>query len=186
MTTLDAIRVLLFVAGSVAIIVVSWRSLFNVRSHGFFRFLAWEAILALIALNLPWWFSRPFSTRQLFSWALLFLCMVPLVLGVARLRRSKTADDRPDPELYALERTSQLVTSGIYRYIRHPIYACLLYLAWGAFLKHVTWISAVLAVFASLALLATALADERECTAYFGSQYRDYIGRTKRFIPFLF
>ena len=181
--TFDAVRVSLFVAGTIGIIVISWRTLFKVRSHGFFRFFAWEAILALIVLNLPYWFSSPFSARQLFSWALLAICTIPLVLGVARLRTSRTADDRPDTELYALERTSQLVTSGIYRYIRHPIYACLLYIAWGAFLKQVTWYTSVLVGFASLTLLATAMAEERECTAYFGSQYQDYMKRTKRLLP---
>jgi protein-S-isoprenylcysteine O-methyltransferase Ste14 len=185
-TTIDVIRLSLFVAGSLLSLIVSWRSLFKIRSHGFFRFLAWEAILALIALNLPHWFSRPFSLPQLFSWTLLAGCMIPLVLGVIHLRKGGTADDRPDEELYGLEKTSQLVTSGIYRYIRHPLYASMLLCSWGAFLKQVTWISALLVVFASLTTLATALADERECTEYFGPQYRDYMKRTKRFIPFLF
>jgi len=32
----------------------------------------------------------------------------------------------------------------------------------------------------------TALADEKECVAFFGGEYLDYKRRTRRFIPFVF
>jgi len=35
-------------------------------------------------------------------------------------------------------------------------------------------------------LVATARADERECTRFFGDAYQTYMQKTKRFIPFLF
>lgn len=35
-------------------------------------------------------------------------------------------------------------------------------------------------------LYLTALFDEKECIAYFGNKYLDYMKRTKMFIPFLF
>ena len=78
------------------------------------------------------------------------------------------------------------MTSGIYRYIRHPLYASLLYLAIGAFLKDVSWISVILLIMAIIALYATARSDEKECIEYFGQEYKEYLKATKRFIPYIF
>lgn len=81
--------------------------------------------------------------------------------------------------------TERLVTTGIYRHIRHPMYSSLLFLAWGAFLKSVTIDTLILSVLASLALLSTAKTEEAENVARFGQEYRDYMERTRRFVPFL-
>ena len=43
----------------------------------------------------------------------------------------------------------------------------------------------ILAVTATLLLIATARADERECTHFFGPPYQDYMRKTKMFIPYL-
>ena len=76
-------------------------------------------------------------------------------------------------------------SSGIFRHVRHPMYSSLLFLAWGAYFKSCSWVALGLVVAATAALVATALAEERECRAYFGPAYRDYEARTKRFIPFV-
>jgi len=185
-TVFDEIRLIAFTATSLAVIFISRRTLLNFRSHGFYRFLAWEAILALVIWNLPFWFSEPFSAKQLISWMFLVASLLVLWQGVSRLQGAKRSTGRDANELYAFERTSELITSGIYHYIRHPLYASLLYLAWGAFLKDISWISAILVVIASITLLATARADENECIQYFGDPYKIYMRSTKRFIPFIF
>ena len=186
MTVFDEIRLIAFTATSLAVIFISRRTLLNFRSHGFYRFLAWEAIAALVIWNLPYWFSEPFSVKQLISWMLLVTSLLVLWQGVSRLKRARRSTVRAANELYAFERTSELVKSGIYHYIRHPLYASLLYLAWGAFLKDISWISIILVIMASITLIVTARADENECIQYFGDQYKNYMKSTKRFIPFIF
>ncbi len=186
MTVFDAIRVALFISATGLVTFISRKAILNFRSHGFYRFLAWEAIAALIIWNLPHWFSEPFSAKQLISWILLIASVYVLWQGVSRLRAAKRSNSRSSKELYAFERTSELVTLGIYSYIRHPLYASLLYLAWGAFLKEISWVSIILIIMASLSLFATARADEHECIQYFGDRYIEYMGGTKRFIPFVF
>jgi hypothetical protein len=57
--------------GTTSLVAVSRRSSPHRRSHGFFRFFAFEAILCLVVLNAPRWFSRPGAPRQLLSWVLL-------------------------------------------------------------------------------------------------------------------
>ncbi len=185
MTAFDAVRLALFVLVTVGLVIVSRRSLAEIGSHGFFRFFAWEAIAALILLNLPFWFSDPFSALQLLSWVVLIASLLVLWQGITGLRSGKPTESRTDNGLFRFEKTSELVRSGIYRYIRHPLYASLLYLAWGVFLKEISWQSTTLTLIASLCLVATARADERECVRFFGSSYEEYMRQTKMFIPYL-
>jgi protein-S-isoprenylcysteine O-methyltransferase Ste14 len=79
-----------------------------------------------------------------------------------------------------------LVTSGIYHYIRHPLYSSLLLLTWGIFFKSPTWSGLFLAAAASLFLFATAKADEAECLRFCGAPYRVYLKQSQRSVPFLF
>ena len=89
-------------------------------------------------------------------------------------------------QLLAFEKTSQLVKSGIYRYIRHPLYSSLLLLAWGIFFKSISWPAGLLALAATAFLFLTARADEAECLHFFGPDYKEYMQHTRRFIPFIF
>ncbi len=83
------------------------------------------------------------------------------------------------------ENTESLVTTGVYRYIRHPMYSSLLFLAWGALLKSVSISTLVLAGVATLAMVTTAKAEEAEKVDRFGQEYQDYMKRTRRFVPFV-
>jgi len=180
------IRLGVFVLISFFVIYVSRNSLLRPRSHGFTRFLAWESILALVLLNVLHWFENPFSPLQLASWLLLIGSVLLVVDGVYLLKVVGRPDaGRSDPTLLELEKTSTLVTVGIYKYIRHPLYSSLLFFAWGAFLKKLSWTGLLLALFASLFLFLTAKKDEAECLSHFGEEYRAYMRDTKRFIPFL-
>ena len=179
---------LLFTLGTLILAFISRASLNQPRSHGFYRFFAWEAILALFLLNMDFWFRDPFAWYQLIAWMLLIASLVPLAFGVHSLRSGgKPANRRKgDPSLLAFEKTTQLVTTGIYRYIRHPLYSSLFLLAWGIFFKLPSLIGGILVVIATVFLFLTAKADEAECTKFFGHEYREYIKKTKMFIPFLF
>ena len=170
------------------LIYISRASLHSPRSHGFYRFFAWEFILALFLFNVKFWFQDPFAWYQLIAWTLLFASLIPLAFGVNALKShgKPSANRESDPSLFEFERTSQLVTSGVYKYIRHPLYSSLLLLTWGMFFKLPSLIGGVLTVVATLFLFATAKADEAECIQFFGAEYQNYMKHTKRFIPFLF
>jgi len=182
------IQWMIFGVVSLFIIAISWKSLREPRSHGFYRFFAWEAILALFLINVNFWFYKPFAWNQIIAWSLLLLCLIPLVFGVHSLRtRGKPTKQRESgPSLLAFEKTTTLVTSGIYQYIRHPLYSSLFLLAWGIFFKSPSWPGTVLATTATLFLVATAKADETECTHFFGVPYQEYMKKTKRFVPYIF
>jgi protein-S-isoprenylcysteine O-methyltransferase Ste14 len=174
-----ALTLILFLLLSLPLLVFSWPSLRSLEVHGFYRFFAWEAILALILVNLRHWFSDPLSPLHLLSWSLLVGSIFLAVHGFRLLRRV----GQPQGDF---ENTTRLVVEGAYRYIRHPLYASLLCLAGGAWLKHVVPRSTALFAAAAVFLYATARMEEGENLARFGQEYRDYMRRTKMFIPFVF
>ncbi len=182
------LKLAIFVVVSAVFAYISRASLPAPRSHGFYRFLAWECILGLFLLNVEVWFGDPFSAPQLVSWLLLIVSAVLVVHGVYLLRRMGKSDDaREDAPLLAFEKTTTLVVEGIYHYIRHPMYSSLLFLTWGIFFKAVmSWAGLGLALMATFFLTLTARAEEGEDIRFFGTAYQDYMRRTKMFVPFLF
>jgi protein-S-isoprenylcysteine O-methyltransferase Ste14 len=123
-------RAILFVVGTVALGWISRSWLRRPHSHGFSRFFAWEFMLALVLLNfrsVGEWFGDPFCGRQLASWVLLFGSFVPFIWGAHLLRTRGHAATAPDDrQLFEFEKTSQLVTIGLFRYVRHPLCSSLL------------------------------------------------------------
>jgi len=173
------LKLVIFAVVSVGIFVVSWQSLRNPRSHGFYRFFAFESILILILLNLERWFSNPFSVNQIVSWLLLLCSIVLAAHGFYLLH----VIGRPKS---GIESTTTLVMVGAYKYIRHPLYSSLLFLAWGAFFKSPSWLGGILALVASVFLVATAKVEESENIRNFGADYGVDMKTTKMFIPLLF
>ena len=138
-------------------------------------------------INSGVWFVEPWSPLQLASWVCLLVSLLLLVPGGYQLfAQGKPSRRRKDATLMDFEKTSVLVTSGLYGYIRHPLYGSLLFLAWGAFLKGPAWYSWCLIAVATAGLVATAKADEVECQRYFGPAYTEYMGKTRMFIPFVY
>jgi protein-S-isoprenylcysteine O-methyltransferase Ste14 len=87
------------------------------------------------------------------------------------------------PENHSFENTIQIVESGLYRHIRHPMYSSLLFLAWGAFCKHITSLTIGCIGLTSGVLIVAAKGEEQENLLFFGTRYVDYMQRTKMFIP---
>ena len=180
------IKLGLFAFFSIGLAGFSWRFLRLGRTHGFYRFFAFECILALILLNADRWFTNPFSLAQVASWLLLMGSAVLVLHGAHLLVKvgKPSRTDRREEEI-GIEATTKLVIAGAYRYIRHPLYASLLCLGWGAFFKHITWLGLLLVVAQSAFLAATAKVEEAENLRKFGDSYTAYMKKTKMFVPFL-
>ena len=180
-------KVTLFVLGTIGIVWVSQSSLRNIQYHGFYRFFAWETILILFLMNMNYWFVNPFSLRQIISWVFLIVSLVLIYKGVQLFReKGKPDQERNDPALVGIEKTTELVTTGVYDYIRHPFYSSLLFLGWGTLLKNVSWLGILLAVITTILLIITAKKEEIENIQYFGKKYQEYMKLTKMFVPFIF
>ena len=182
------LKLVIFAVVTGGLAYVSRASLRAPHSHGFYRFFAWESILALILLNVGRWFHDPFAIHQVISWLLLIASAFLVLHGVRLLRTVGKPDSRreQDVPLLWIEKTTALVTVGAFKYIRHPIYSSLLFLAWGVFFKNLSWPGGVLVLAATIFLTATAKVEEAENLRFFGVAYRDYMKQTKMFVPFLF
>jgi protein-S-isoprenylcysteine O-methyltransferase Ste14 len=181
------LNLLIFILVSGVFIGISRRPLSNPNSHGFYRFFALEGILLLFLLNFPYWHENMLSPNQLLSWALFSISILFVIQGFLQLHKlggKRSAEI--NPENFTFENTGKIVTDGIYRYIRHPMYSSLMLLTWGALLKHISVTTAVIALTSSLFLIATAKKEERENDLYFGTAYGQYMRKTKMFIPYIF
>lgn len=175
-----------FIAGTAVLAYISRASLFATKSHGFYRFFAWELMLVLVVINLENWYDAPLTLDQDISGILMGISLLLVITSYTTLRQfGQQNDRRDDAPLLVFEKTTVLVTQGIYRYIRHPMYSSLIFLDWGLYFKKMSWLSASIALTASVFLVIAALAEESENTRYFGATYRDYMKRCKRFVPFL-
>ena len=172
------LQIIGLVAGFLLILAVSWPSLRPPRRHGFYRFFAWIGILLLLVLNAPVWFRDPFSPLQIASWLVLAASACLAGYGFYLLRTV----GRPQG---SVENTTTVVRVGAYRYIRHPLYASLLLLAVGIFLKAPSLTGVILLALVAICLVATARVEEQENLARFGQPYADYMKTTKMFVPWM-
>ena len=166
-------------AGTVILVVISWFvSIKEKRYHGIARFFSFESILVLFLMNWRMWFHDPLSWNQLIAWTLLILSIYPVVAGFILLKRKGKSEE-------SLENTTVLIKSGIYRYIRHPLYCSLLLLGTGIMFKDPDILQLISGAINIIALFFTAKIEEKEMIERFGDQYADYMKETKMFIPYL-
>jgi hypothetical protein len=71
--------------------------------------------MALVMLNAPIWLREPLAWRQIISWTLLVHSLVPLALGLRRLRWARHAEkERSDVARVGFRKTAELVTTEVY------------------------------------------------------------------------
>lgn len=83
----------------------------------------------------------------------------------------------------ATRKQHQLVTSGPYRWIRHPLYTfgSSLFIALGMIADN--WFIALLGILAFIAMASRTPKEEANLIQKFGDEYRDYMKRTGRYFP---
>ena len=78
----------------------------------------------------------------------------------------------------------QLITSGVYRRIRHPMYSASVLYSAGQALVVPNWVAGPSNLLAFAILLALRVRPEEEMMVQqFGDQYADYTARTNRLVP---
>lgn len=175
-----------FLAASLVLIFLCRRQLTDVRCHGFYRFWAFEIVLWQLLHNLPHWNRELISFHQALSTLLFTGSLYLLLAGIHILRKAgKRHKQDQDDKLFAFENTATLITDGVFRHVRHPMYGALLLFNWGVFLKNPGFSGLALAVAASGFLYLTGRTEEKENSLYFGPDYRHYMKSSRMFIPFV-
>lgn len=78
-----------------------------------------------------------------------------------------------------------LVTTGPYRFIRHPIYAAVCLFACAGILSHWSAVNVLLGTLILVGTVARILCEERLIVEIYPA-YRDYALSTKRLVPYIF
>jgi protein-S-isoprenylcysteine O-methyltransferase Ste14 len=166
--------------GTLVILIFSWYfSIKYKRYHGITRFFAFESAFILVLLNFRIWFIYPFSLLQIISWILLIISAYTGIEGYFLLKNHGKSEK-------SFENTSVLVKSGLYGYIRHPLYLSVFLFGIGVMFKDPQTIQLILGAIILVAIYFTARIEEKEMIAKFGDEYRKYMTETKMFIPFVF
>jgi protein-S-isoprenylcysteine O-methyltransferase Ste14 len=150
----------------------------------------WLTFAALAAVGGLCWYLPYADRRDLFVWsesailrysglAVTVIGMAIRIIGMAQLGNLFSGYVTLQPEHH-------LITTGCYRWVRHPIYSGSL-LAFAGFLLVFRSQLALIAVPAYLIGTLLRIADEeRLFVETFGAEYEEYRARTWKLIPFIY
>ncbi len=135
---------------------------------------------ALLYLVYPAWLAWSQVDLQLWlRWAgagLMVLC-VPLFYWLF------SSLDRNITGTVAIRKDHNLVTSGPYAYVRHPLYSVGLLAFSGFVLLTSSWWIAFLVVMTGIYLVRRTPLEEKRLLERFGDEYREYMQNTGRYLP---
>ena len=143
--------------------------------------LAWAGFL----VPLIWVASRAFSFAEYApSAGPLVAGVMCLVIGLWLLYRSHADLGTNWSITLEIREQHRLITQGVYRRIRHPMYSALALYSIGQALVIPNWVAGPSNLIAFAILLALRVhAEERMMVREFGDEYALYSARTKRLIP---
>jgi protein-S-isoprenylcysteine O-methyltransferase Ste14 len=78
-----------------------------------------------------------------------------------------------------------LVTTGPYRWLRHPIYAAVCLFSWACFIGRLSWLALGLAAVVTAGSVVRIFMEETLLRARY-PEYVEYARRTKRLVPYVF
>ena len=144
-------------------------------------------IVAWVGFFVPliWVASRAFSFAEYELSAGPFVAGVMcLVIGLWLFYRSHADLGTNWSITLEIRERHRLITHGVYRHIRHPMYSALALYAIGQALAIPNWVAGPSNLIAFAILLALRVhAEERMMVEEFGEEYAAYSARTKRLIP---
>lgn len=161
------------------------RKITSAHQSGFDIALLTLASIGLFFLPIIYLFSSllNFADYYLPLWTG-WLGMLVFIAALCLLWRSHVSLGSNFSLVLEIKEKHSLITHGVFRYIRHPIYAA--HLLWGiaqALLLH-NWIAGYSMLFFFLLLYWRRVSrEERMMLEYFGDEYSKYMKRTGRLIP---
>ena len=142
-------------------------------------FLLLIASLVIYAVKPTWmrWFILPLPSWLRWSGAILGVLSLPFLVWVQRaLGRQWSAGVQ-------LREEHALVTSGPYRWVRHPMYAVIFMFLAAISLMSANWLLGAGSTVAIVVLYQRIDEEEAMMIEQFGDEYRSYMERTGRLVP---
>lgn len=143
-----------------------------------FGFSVWVGIL-LYMIDPRWmaWSSLPLPHWLRWAGAGLCLITIPLIYWMFSHLGGNVTDT------VVTRKAHRLVTSGPYRWIRHPMYLFSIFMFVGFSLLTANWFIALAGMLAVIMLIIRTPTEEAMLLEKFGEGYRRYMERTGRFWP---
>ena len=107
---------------------------------------------------------------------------IGILIGLLAIKAHKSGNFNIRPDI---KDNCSLVTSGIYAYVRHPMYLSVLVMMFGFVVIYPYYYEIVL-FFVLVAVLVTKMLYEESLWVCHDSNYTAYQKKVKRLIPFLF
>jgi len=118
---------------------------------------------------------------------LFFIGLTLMVLGIILRQYAIRVLGRYFTRIVATRADQPVVQNGPYKFIRHPAYSGTLLTLLGIGLAMTNWASlAAILVCSFIGFFYRVLVEERALRTSLGQPYVEYMGRTKRFVPFVF
>jgi protein-S-isoprenylcysteine O-methyltransferase Ste14 len=138
------------------------------------------ALLAACAASFTPWFTIPYPVVS----AILGTMM--LIAGAVLRRYSFKALGKSFTGTVIASQGQRVVQTGVYRWVRHPSYTAAFLMYTGIGLALASWISVAILFLVHCYLYGVRVAvEEKALLETLGEPYREYMARTKRFIPFV-
>lgn len=110
---------------------------------------------------------------------LLFIASLPGLIGILQMKWKINIP--PD-----VRKESVLIQTGIYKFIRHPMYFSVIFVCLISVLNDISTVRIIFFIVLFLTILLKHTYEEHLLTEAFGEKYLAYQKTTKRFIPFIF
>ncbi len=142
-------------------------------------FLVWVSASVAFVVNPAWmsWSALPLPAWLRWTGVGVFLATLGLPIS-AFLSLGKNYSGS-----VVIKESHTLVTSGPYRWIRHPIYTSYFGLLLSLFLLTANWFIGLALLALSILLASRVEGEEALLLERFGDEYRAYMRRTGRFLP---
>jgi protein-S-isoprenylcysteine O-methyltransferase Ste14 len=134
-----------------------------------FTYLIWPSAIAWAGVPLPDWLRWSGAALGLAGAGMMYWTL-------SNLGKNLT-------DTVSTRQEATLVTSGPYRFVRHPFYVTAALLFLGASLLSANWLIFAGGFAAMLFLMIRTPREEQKLIDKFGEEYRAYMARTGRFLP---
>lgn len=124
----------------------------------------------------------PLGSKTLHADFGLAVLVVGVVIGLLALKEHEKGNFNIRPDI---KENCELVTSGIYFYIRHPMYLSVLLSMLGIAIIYFTYYEVILYILLVITLSVKLFYEESLWQCH-GPEYEQYMKTTKRLIPFIF
>ena len=141
-------------------------------------FLAYSSAASALGLPIPAIILRPFWESTIPGWFGIFMCFtanIGFALSLISFGDSlRIGIDTKKPD--------KLVTDGVYRFSRNPIYLCFLVFFTGLFLVHRNIVIATAVGLFTLTIHTQILREEKFLANQYGEEYTEYRKKVRRYL----